>query len=469
MDYLPLFFDLKARRCLLVGGGTIALRKARLLTKAGALITVVAPKIKPELQQMVEQHGGQVLFEEYRSELMSDVVLVISATDIVEVNQDVASDCKAKNIPVNVVDNPKLCTVIMPAIVDRSPLMIGISSGGEAPVLARMVRARLESLIPAGYGVLAKLAKKFRHVVKERFADGELRRRFWENALSGDIYEMALSGNVEKADATLQERIEAAQVEQNGEVYLVGAGPGDPDLLTFKALRLMQKAEVVLYDRLVSEPILDMVRRDADRIYVGKKRDKHAVDQKDINRLLLEHAQQGKRVLRLKGGDPFIFGRGAEEIELLAQHSVPFQVVPGITAASGCASYAGIPLTHRDHAQSVRFVTGHLKNGTCDLPWPDLVSNTQTLVFYMGLVGTPTICEQLIAHGKDPQTPAAIIERGTTPQQRVHVSTIKDLPAYVSANELKAPTLLIIGGVVSLQSTLSWFKTEHIYNPVCEH
>lgn len=444
---------------LLVGGGTIALRKARLLQKAGATLRVVAPQIHPELRQILESCSGTWVNKSYDAKDLDGVVLVISATDEEQVNRRVARDCQAQNLPVNVVDNPALCSVIMPAIVDRSPLVIGISSGGEAPVLARMIRSRLESTIPGGYGALAKLASRFRDAVKARFPDGELRRRFWESALSGVVQEKALAGNIDEAQASLQEQLDS-DVDAAGEVYLVGAGPGDPDLLTFKALRLMQQAEVVLYDRLVSEPILDMVRRDAERIYVGKKRSDHTMQQQDINQLLLHLAQQGKRVLRLKGGDPFIFGRGGEEIELLAEAGVPFQVVPGITAASGCASYAGIPLTHRDHAHSVRFITGHLKDERSDLIWPELVSPEQTLVFYMGLSGLQHICEKLIEHGKNASTPAALVEKGTTPKQRVHLGDLRSLPGIVEEQDVHAPTLLIIGGVVSLHGRLSWFKRQ---------
>jgi len=459
VDYLPLFFDLRGKPVLLVGGGTIALRKARLLSKAQAIITVVAPDIGAELEALVLAGGGSVLLESYNESHLAQAVLVISATDLAEINRQVAEDCHARRLPVNVVDSPELCSVIMPAIVDRSPLMIGISSGGEAPVLARMVRAQIESAIPSTYSRLAAFASRFRDRVKAQFADGETRRRFWEKILSGPAKELALAGDLAGAEAYLQNQLASPSDIAGGEVYLVGAGPGDPDLLTFKALRLMQQAEVVLYDRLVSEPILDLVRRDAERIYVGKKRASHTLQQTEINQLLLNLALQGKRVLRLKGGDPFIFGRGGEEIELLAQHRVPFQVVPGITAASGCACYAGIPLTHRDYAQSVRFVTGHLKDGTTDLSWNELIGSDQTLVFYMGLTGLKDICGNLIAHGKDPTTPAALIEQGTTPRQQVHTSTLAGLPELVAEREVHAPTLLIIGGVVSLHEKLQWFSS----------
>lgn len=458
MDYLPLFFDLKSKPCLIVGGGTIATRKARLLHKAGATIHVVAPNISEELTRLAKDSGGSVELKKYSQACLANVVLVISATDIDSVNQVVAADCHALKLPVNVVDSPALCSVIMPAIIDRSPLIIGVTSGGEAPVLARRVRSMLESSIPAAYGDLAKLASKFRDKAKSVFSDGDLRRRFWESVLNGPAAEKVLSGNASEAEKMVEEQLNNASVEAQGEVYLVGAGPGDPDLLTFKALRLMQQAEVVLYDRLVSQPILEMTRRDADRIYVGKKRSEHAVPQQQINQMLLELAQQGKRVLRLKGGDPFIFGRGGEEIDLLAANKIPFQVVPGITAASGCASYSGIPLTHRDYSQSVRFITGHLQEGKENFRWNEFVDKHQTLVFYMGLAGLRTICNKLIEYGKEPTTPAALVERGTLPEQRVHVGDLLTLADKIEGQEVHAPTLLIIGDVVHCHEKLNWYK-----------
>ena len=460
MDYLPLFHNIRNKPCLLVGGGTIALRKARLLCKAGADVLVVAPTVCDELKTLVTDNEGACLFEPYKESHLDKVVLVISATDIENVNRQVALDCEKRSLPVNVVDNPSLCSVIMPAIVDRSPLIMAAASGGEAPVLSRLVRTKLESFFPGSYGRLAQFASRLRSSAKKGFATEDLRSRFWESVLNGPIAEQVLRGNETLAEQEIQKQLDNSMVSQDGEVYLVGAGPGDPDLLTFKALRLMQQAEVVLYDRLVSEPILDMVRRDADRIYVGKKRSQHAVPQGDINQMLVDLALQGKRVLRLKGGDPFIFGRGGEEIDLLAQNKVPFQVVPGITAASGCACYAGIPLTHRDHAQSVRFLTGHLKADGQDIQWQDLVSQEQTLVVYMGLMGAQTISEALISHGKDPETPVALVEKGTTPQQKVYVTSLAQLTAYVNSHDIHAPTLLIIGHVVRLHKSLSWFHPQ---------
>jgi uroporphyrin-III C-methyltransferase/precorrin-2 dehydrogenase/sirohydrochlorin ferrochelatase len=356
------------------------------------------------------------------------------------------------------VDQPALCSFILPSIIERAPLTVAVSSGGASPVLARLLRARLETLIPAGYGRLAALAGAFRDPVKARIKPKE-RRRFWERVLQGPVAELVFNGRDDEARKALQATLEDPRLTfSGGEVSLVGAGPGDPDLLTFRALRLMQQADVVVYDRLVSQPILDLVRLEADRIYAGKEREKHTLPQEDINALLVRLAKEGKRVVRLKGGDPFIFGRGGEEIDTLAAEGIPFQVVPGITAAAGCASYAGIPLTHREHAQSVVFVTGHLQDGSLDLNWRALAQPQQTIVFYMGLLALDQLCARLAEHGLPAATPAALVQAGTTPQQRVLTGTLATLPGIVAASEVKAPTLIIIGEVVRLRERLKWFE-----------
>ncbi|AZE89891.1 siroheme synthase CysG [Pseudomonas orientalis] len=458
MEFLPLFHNLRGSRVLVVGGGEIALRKSRLLADAGAVLRVVAPQIEDQLRELVLGSGGELILRGYQEADLDACTLIIAATDDEPLNAQVSSDAKRRCVPVNVVDAPALCSVIFPAIVDRSPLVIAVSSGGDAPVLARLIRAKLETWIPSTYGQLAGLAARFRAQVKGLYPDVQQRRAFWEEVFQGPIADRQLAGQGDEAERLLIEKVNGAPPYAPGEVYLVGAGPGDPDLLTFRALRLMQQADVVLYDRLVAPAILDLCRRDAERVYVGKRRAEHAVPQDQINRQLVDLAKQGKRVLRLKGGDPFIFGRGGEEIEELAAHGIPFQVVPGITAASGCAAYAGIPLTHRDYAQSVRFITGHLKNGTSDLPWQDLVGPSQTLVFYMGLIGLPIICEQLILHGRAADTPAALIQQGTTANQRVFTGTLADLPRMVAEHEVHAPTLVIVGEVVVLREKLKWFE-----------
>ena len=467
MDYLPLFHNLKGRNILVIGGGEIALRKVRLVQEASAIITIVAKDFCPDLLEMDTQdkkHGcnGLVLITAgYEHQHMLDlpnIVMVIAATNDRDLNRLVSEHAQAANILSNVVDDPKFSTVIFPFIVDRSPIQIAISSGGDAPVLVRLLRTRFEALLPAGMSKLGSLAGSFRKRVKAKFSNGADRKAFWEEVFYGPIAEQAYANNLDEAERLLAHKLESTDEFKTGEVYLVGGGPGDPDLLTFKALRLMQQADIVLYDRLVSKEVLNLVRRDATRIYVGKTAGDHPVTQDNINQKLVDYALEGNRVVRLKGGDPFIFGRGGEEIETLTEHGIPFQVVPGITAASGCASYAGIPLTHRDHAQSVRFIAGHLRSGKMDLNWPELVQPNQTLVFYMGLNGMETICQQLKKHGLDSATPTALIEKGTSDRQQVFVGDLDTLPGIVRDAGARAPTLIIVGTVVSLHTKLAWFN-----------
>ncbi len=458
MDYLPIFADVRDKLCLVVGGGEVGKRKAGVLLEAGANVRVVAPQIEPAL---AEQQRVEAIVSGFEAQHLDGVMLVIAATNDRSVNRQVSELARARNIPVNVVDDPELCSFIMPAIMDRSPLMVAFSSGGASPVLTRMMRGRLETMIPQNYSLLAGFAERFRELVKQRVTNPAKRRIFWENVLEGVIAEKVLSGDENSAEAMLLKMLASEDNILRGEVYLVGAGPGDPDLLTFRALRLMQKADVVVYDNLVSRPIVDMTRRDAERIYVGKKRDDHTLRQEEINELLVRLAKQGKRVLRLKGGDPFIFGRGGEEIETLAAEGIPFQVVPGITAASGVSAYAGIPLTHRDHAQSCIFVTGHLKDGSMNLDWEALARPKQTIVVYMGLHGLATLCAELVAHGLPGDTPIAIVQQGTTKNQRVITGTLATLPGKAEVEELHAPTLIIVGGVVTLRRKLAWFNPEN--------
>ncbi|MDH3343377.1 MAG: siroheme synthase CysG [Gammaproteobacteria bacterium] len=466
MNYLPIFVQIKQRPCLVVGGGSIAARKVALLRKAEGAVTVVSPELCSELSELAAEGKIQYRAKMFSAEDMDDCVIVIAATDQQDVNEQVSALAHEKKLPVNVVDNPDLCSFIMPSMVDRSPVQIAISTGGTSPVLARLIRTKLEGMIPAAYGRLGALAESFRDKVKAAFPNVESRRVFWESVLEGRIAELVFSGHEDEARVLLDKAIaeKSAQPELPGEVFLVGAGPGDPDLLTFRALRLMQQADVVVYDRLVSPAIMEMVRRDAEIVYVGKERDKHTMQQENINQLLVRLAKEGKRVLRLKGGDPFIFGRGGEEIELLAQEGVAFQIVPGITAASGCSSYAGIPLTHRDYAQSCVFVTGHLKDGSVDLNWKALAHPNQTVVFYMGLHGAPTLCKEMVAHGLPGSTPVALVEQGTTPQQRVYTATLDTLLDTIKSKDIKPPTLIIVGEVVTLQDKLKWMKEQHEEN-----
>lgn len=460
MEFLPISWRLQGKQVLLVGGGEVALRKGRLLHRSGALLNVVAPEVCDELRQIVAESGGQLLLRPFEDDDLAGCAVVICATDDSAVNAHIAYLAGARNVPVNVVDNPSLGDFIFPAIVDRSPVLISISSSGASPVLARKLRSQLESSLPARWGKLADLMARFRQPLKDKLDNVGARRLFWEQALDSPIVEKVLAGKDSEAEVLLAEAIADADADKlsRGEVYLVGAGPGDPDLLTFRALRLLQKADVVLYDRLVGKGILDLARRDAELVYVGKARDKHALPQDNINELLVHYAKQGKKVCRLKGGDPFIFGRGGEEIDLIVQEGIDFQVVPGITAASGCAAYGGIPLTHRDHAQSVRFVTGHRKDGTVTLDWEHLVSETETVVFYMGLVGLRQICEKLMAHGRKGDTPIALVSRGTTDLQEVITGTLETLADDIEGREIHAPTLIIVGSVVSLHPKFGWFK-----------
>lgn len=459
MRYFPVFFDLNDKPCLVVGGGDVAARKVALLCRAGARVTVVSPELCESLRNRA---GNKEIIHKARNFEVDDLdvnALVVAATDDQTVNKQVSDLAHARCMPVNVVDQPELCSFIVPSIIDRSPVQVAVSTGGASPVLARLLRARLETMIPAAYGRLADLMSEFRDKVKKSLTSESKRRRFWEDVAQGPIAEMIFAGKEEAAREAMHHAVDKAKATEGdrGEVYLVGAGPGDPDLLTFRALRLLQQADVIVYDRLVSKEILDMARRDADLVYVGKERDKHTLPQEDINLLLARVAKKGKRVLRLKGGDPFIFGRGGEEIETLMQEGVNFQIVPGITAAAGAASYAGIPLTHRNYAQSVTFVTGHLKDGTMNLNWPVLAQPHQTLVVYMGLLGVKTLCAKLVEHGLSSETPIALVQKATTRQQKVLIGTLSSMPELVDKTDIKPPTLIIVGDVVTLHEKLSWF------------
>lgn len=459
MKYFPVFFDINNKRCLVVGGGDVAARKVALMFRAGAQVTVVSPELCESLQNRLA--NKEIIHEarNFESNDLEACALIVAATDDQAVNKKVSELAHSKCIPVNVVDQPELCSFIVPSIIDRSPVQVAVSTGGASPVLARLLRARLETMIPSAYGRLASLMNEFRDKVKDKITTEGKRRRFWEDVAQGPIAEMIFSGKEAAARDAMHAAVDEAQASKGdrGEVYLVGAGPGDPDLLTFRALRLLQQADVIVYDRLVSEEILDMARRDADLVYVGKERDKHTLPQDDINLLLARVAKSGKRVLRLKGGDPFIFGRGGEEIETLMQEGINFQIVPGITAAAGAASYAGIPLTHRNYAQSVTFVTGHLKDGTMNLNWTALANPHQTLVVYMGLLGVKTLCSKLIEHGLSEKTPMALVQKATTRQQKVLIGTLKSMPKLLETANIKPPTLIIVGEVVNLHEKLSWF------------
>ena len=458
MEHLPIFINLKQKPVLVVGGGDIALRKINLLIKAQASVNCLSPLFCDGIASLSADKSVNLIQKSFEPDDIKNYSIIIASTDDSLVNSSISELAKKANIPVNVVDSPELSSFIMPSIVDRSPVIIAVSSAGKAPVLARIIRAKLETVIPSAYGLLAEIAGEYRQKVKNRFSNIKDRRAFWESAFSGVIAEKVFSGRINEARGDIEEQLENSVEIDLGEVYLVGAGPGDPDLLTFKALRLVQQADVVLYDRLVSKGVMELVRRDSELIYVGKKGGSdESTRQEDINEKLVKLAKSGKRVCRLKGGDPFIFGRGGEEIESLSEHGIPFQVVPGITAASGCSSYAGIPLTHRDYSQSCRFVTAHLKNGTTNLPWEEFVIDQQTIVFYMALSGANYICQKLMEHGMDKNMPIAIIEKGTMPEQKVYISSLTKLPDLLAKENIHAPTLMIVGEVVKLNEKLNWY------------
>jgi len=461
MEHLPIFLDLNGKRTLIVGGGVIAARKADLLLRAGSEVTIVAPELGDELILLKETHAFNHKAGCLTAEDLNGCVVAFGTAEDDSLNDELCELAATAGILVNVSDKTESCDFIMPAIVDRTPLLVAISSGGTSPLMVRMLNARFETTIPAAYGRLAEFAGSYRDRIKELIPNLTRRRRFWEAMVSGPVAEHLFSNQLEQAELLMDSQLKEAAVAGNkppvGEVYLVGTGPGDPDLLTFRALRLMQQADVVLYDRLIGEGILNLVRRDAERIYVGKLPENHSVPQEEIGKMLIRLAQEGKRVLRLKGGDPFVFGRGGEEIEALSENGIAFQVIPGVTAAVGCASYAGIPLTHRDHAQGCVFVTGHEKDGKLNLNWNSLIQPRQTVVVYMGLSSLGAITGGFIANGADPATPAAIIENGTRAGQRVITGTLESLPEQTKEAGIKSPALIIVGSVVTLREKLSWF------------
>ncbi|WP_213794125.1 siroheme synthase CysG [Klebsiella aerogenes] len=455
MDHLPIFCQLRDRDCLLVGGGDVAERKARLLLDAGARLTVNSRRFTPQFQVWAEEQMLTLAQGDFNPALLDNCWLAIAATDDDVVNQQVSEAAESRRIFCNVVDAPRQASFIMPSIIDRSPLMVAVSSGGTSPVLARLLREKLESLLPLHLGQIARYAGQLRSRVKKQFATVGERRRFWEKLFVNDRLAQSLANDDRQAVANTTERLLNEPLEHRGEVVLVGAGPGDAGLLTLKGLQQIQQADVVVYDRLVSDDIMNLVRRDADRVFVGKRAGYHCVPQEEINQILLREAQSGKRVVRLKGGDPFIFGRGGEELETLCAAGISFSVVPGITAASGCSAYSGIPLTHRDFAQGVRLITGHLKTGS-DLDWQNLAAEKQTLVFYMGLNQAPAIREKLIAHGMAADMPAAIVENGTAVNQKVVTGTLDRLD--ILAQQMASPALIIVGRVVALRDKLNWFS-----------
>jgi uroporphyrin-III C-methyltransferase / precorrin-2 dehydrogenase / sirohydrochlorin ferrochelatase len=457
MRTFPLFMSLQDRRVLVVGGTEAAARKVELLLSAGAQVTLIANTVVGEIAQLIDEARISWAGRAFHDDDLSGVSLVVVASDDEALQARVSLAAQQRCLPVNVVDRPRLSSFIMPAIIDRAPITVAISTGGAAPALARRLRAEIERAMPAAIGRLARFAEIFRAQVRRTLDQPRARRRFWDRVFEGRIGELALAGDEIGARRELIRLLDGMRRETGlpvgrspGMVHLVGAGPGDPDLLTLKAHRLLQRADVVVYDRLVSTEVLNMARRDAERLYVGKRRANHCMPQDEINDRLVALARAGKSVVRLKGGDPFVFGRGGEEIEALTRAGIAVEVVPGVTAALGCAASAGIPLTHRDHAQACVFVTGHLKDGSVDLDWPMLARARQTVVIYMGAGSLPLIASQLVAHGLSASTPVALIENGTTDRERRVVGTLATIERQATRAQLQGPTLCLVGDVVGL-------------------
>ena len=461
MDHLPISLNMRGRTVVLAGGGVSAARRAETLLKSGARVRAFAPEFIGDFEALAEAGAGrcECVARALQAEDLAGAALCIAASGDSEADARAGALARAAGVWVTIAERPDESDFALPSIIDRKPLFVAISTGGASPLLARRLRARLEAAIPSGYGRLAALVKEGRGPVRARLSDTQARRRFWEQALDGPIGERALAGDMAGARAALIEALEAfasGRAAESGEVYLVGAGPGDPDLLTFRALRLMQQAEVVLYDRLVAPEILELVRREAERVYVGKRPNNHAAPQEEISAMLVRYARAGKRVLRLNGGDPFVFGRGGEEIETLAEHGVPFQVCPGITAAIGCSAYSGIPLTHRDHAQTCVFVAGHGRDGKIARDWTGLARPGQTVAIYMGLGQIEELTADMIAQGVAADTPSAVVDNGARPNQRVVAAPLGGLAAAARAAQLRGPTIIIVGSVVTLRDKLSW-------------
>lgn len=446
MDYLPIFMRLKEQKVCVIGGGTIAARKSDLFIQAGAKVEIISPELKGEMARM--HQAGLVSWQpcEFEPDLIQGAKLVLAATDDQMVNEAVYAAATELGIAVNIADQTELCDYILPSILQRGPITVAVSTGGRSPTFARHIRVELEKSLPSGLGEMALLLRQLRQQYNPQIDEDE-RKHFWQNLLNGTFYQTALEGRWDEARQICAQAFAGHQTP-TGEVFLVGAGPGDPDLLTIKALRILQTADVIVYDRLVSEDIINLTRREAERIYVGKSMSNHTLPQAQINQLLVDLAKQGKKVVRLKGGDPYIFGRGAEEQALLRECGVPCTVVPGISSASGIAASTGIPLTHREYAQSVKLVTGHTCEGLVELDWACLVDPNQTLVIYMGLSNVEIITNQLIEHGMDPATPMAVIENGTRANQRVLVTDLKQATAQVALAGIQAPALMMIGKVV---------------------
>lgn len=483
MQYLPIFVDLHQKNVLVVGGGQVALRKIQLLLQAGACIKIVAHQLVPVLMQYWQAGKLAWVAQQFDITHLDNIDLVISATDDGILNQQVFEQAQARHLWVNTVDKQSQCSFIFPSIIDRSPVQIAISSAGTAPVLVRLLREKLEMLLPQHLSIMAEIAGKWRNKVREKLSTIRQRRYFWETLFEHNTFQhLSEHQHIERAEAFLAQQLIEIQsqyfttkeigiqrgtvISTNkkpvGEVTLVGAGPGDAGLLTIKGLQAIQRADVILYDALVSREVLALARRDADKVLVGKRAQQTSISQMQINQLLIQHARQGKRVVRLKGGDAFVFGRGGEELQALKAADIPFSVVPGITAAIGVTAYAGIPLTHRSYAQNVTFITGHLSANGKPIDWRTLAVAHTTLVIYMGTLKVDTIQTQLLACGRVADTPVAVISQGTLTQQKIYTGTLQQLATL--ATGIEKPALLVIGEVVALQQDLHWFgkKATHL-------
>ncbi|KAA9129813.1 uroporphyrinogen-III C-methyltransferase [Marinihelvus fidelis] len=471
MEYLPIFMKLDGRQALVVGGGVIATRKAELVAKSGARIVMVAPEFCDAAKTAAAAGGWSLHERAFVENDLDGCELAIAATANAAVNREVYRAARARHLPVNVADQPALCSFILPAIVDRSPAVVAISTGGRSPVLARYVKGLVEKALPARLGRIADTLGQMRADIHSRLPDTRSRRRFWERLLSGPAPDAAAAGHTRAVRAEAERLLadeqagDAAKTKARGRAWLVGAGPGDPELLTLKAQRLLQQADVVLFDRLVPLGVLDMCRREAEMVYVGKRSGDHVMPQEHISQMLVRYVAAGQRVVRLKGGDPFVFGRGGEELEALVEAGLDFEVVPGVSAANGCAAYAGIPLTHRDHAQGVSFWTGHARDGELDLDWAAMRNPRQTQVFYMGAGNAALIREKLLAHGVAPTLPVALVQAGTTDAQRVLRTSVHGMAEAAATVDRSLPTLIIIGSVVNLRRDLGWFEGDSHADP----
>jgi len=473
MDYLPISLDLKGKKCLIIGGGDVAARKLTTLLRAQADVDLLSLEFGAEVHRVRSKHdtkktsrllkGELTRKKEFEKKIVSNYALIVAATDNPIINRMVSVVAQRCNILVNVVDSLELSSFILPAIIDRSPLLVAVSTAGVSPLLARKIREKIEWILPQNLGSIFSSLKSIRGKIKKQRLSFQSKKEILENYIDARLMDIdkPASKLLDNSSMLNYHRSKILQKYTRGKVYLVGAGPGDPNLLTIKALKLLQKADIVFYDALISDDVLELIRRDATLVSVGKRAQSHSVGQDQINQLLIAAVNENTTVVRLKGGDPFIFGRGGEELEALSNEGIKYEVVPGITAALGCASYAGIPLTHRDYSQSLHLVTAHEKGEKSSIDWKNLANKNQTVVFYMGVLKNKVLSQQLIKNGLSPLTPVAVIENGTRAEQRVFSGTINQLSAIVENNNITPPAIILVGEVVRLQSKLSWFEGEY--------